>query len=323
MNWFDYIFYTLKARRRDNKTKVLTDRGYAESIKTYSGRKLLGAEESNKFIYDKIISGNPFMVCRWGGFELANVKKFDFPVYRPNNNNLAMTFRFLCNNAGFFPEDRTLLPQFVSVMKKSIAQADYLGVWFRQFEDYYIKRYMNKDLKIGYIFNFEPWSSKEIHWTSALKRKKVLIIHPFSETIIKQYSHRETIFPGTDILPKFQLITMKSVQTAAGCSDSRFNTWFDALDYMHGQTRQIDFDIAILGCGAYGMPLAARIKEDGKQAIHLGGATQILFGIRGRRWDTEPEHEYIRKLYNDSWCYPSVTETPQGAKTVENSCYWR
>jgi threonine dehydrogenase-like Zn-dependent dehydrogenase len=33
---------------------------------------------------------------------------------------------------------------------------------------------------------------------------------------------------------------------------------------------KIDFDVAILGCGAYGLPLAAAIKGMGKQAIHLG-----------------------------------------------------
>lgn len=323
MNWIDYLYYTVKARKRDNATKKLTDRGYSKTVARYAGKNLLSADDSNLFIYNKILSGEPFMVCRWGGFELANVKKFDFPIYRPNNNNSAQTFGFLCQNAGFFPEDRSLLSKFVEIMKNSAANADFLGVWFRQFEDYYIRKFMDKDLRIGYIFDFEPWSSDKIHWSAALKGKKVLVIHPFAETIKVQYQKREEIFPQSDILPEFKLITMKSVQTAAGNKDERFNTWFDALDYMHQQTQKIDFDIAILGCGAYGMPLASMIKADGKQAIHLGGATQILFGIRGRRWDTEPDHEYIRKLYTDAWCYPSDFETPEGAKNVENSCYWK
>lgn len=44
---------------------------------------------------------------------------------------------------------------------------------------------------------------------------------------------------------------------------------------------KINFDTAIIGCGAYGMPLAAQIKNAGRQAIHLGGAVQLLFGIKG------------------------------------------
>lgn len=47
----------------------------------------------------------------------------------------------------------------------------------------------------------------------------------------------------------------------------------------------IDFDIASIGCGAYGLPLAGFIMEElHKKAIYMGGGTQWLFGIKGRRW---------------------------------------
>ena len=39
------------------------------------------------------------------------------------------------------------------------------------------------------------------------------------------------------------------------------------------------------------MPLAAFIKSIGKKAVHLGGSTQILFGIKGERWD---ERDFFR-----------------------------
>ena len=83
--------------------------------------------------------------------------------------------------------------------------------------------------------------------------------------------------------------------------------------------KQIDFDIAIVGCGAYGLPLAAKIKEIGKQAIHLAGATQILFGIRGARWDVRPE---MQKYFNEYWIRPSDSERPKDAQSVEGACYW-
>ena len=47
--------------------------------------------------------------------------------------------------------------------------------------------------------------------------------------------------------------------------------------------REIEFDVAIIGCGAYGLPLAVEAKRMGKQAIHMGGATQVLFGIKVNR----------------------------------------
>ena len=114
--------------------------------------------------------------------------------------------------------------------------------------------------------------------------KKVLVIHPFEDSIKKQYEKNRThiferIYDADDILPEFELITLKAVQTLAGEHDSRFATWFEALNWMIEQCKKIEFDVAIIGCGAYGFPLAAELKRMGKTAIHLGGATQIVFGI--------------------------------------------
>lgn len=96
------------------------------------------------------------------------------------------------------------------------------------------------------------------------------------------------MFDNPDILPEFELKTLKAVQTLAGEKEDRFKTWFEALNYMYTEAMKIDFDIAIIGCGAYGMPLASMLKEAGKKAIHMGGVTQILFGIKGKRWEEEP-----------------------------------
>ena len=79
--------------------------------------------------------------------------------------------------------------------------------------------------------------------TSALAGKKVLVIHPFEESIQNQYKHFDKLFPGTDILPEFELKTLKAVQTAGSATDARFATWFDALDYMCRECEKIDFGI--------------------------------------------------------------------------------
>ena len=44
------------------------------------------------------------------------------------------------------------------------------------------------------------------------------------------------------------------------------------------------FDAALLGCGAYGLPLAAHVVSRGASAVYVGGGLQLLFGIQGRRW---------------------------------------
>ena len=50
-----------------------------------------------------------------------------------------------------------------------------------------------------------------------------------------------------------------------------------------------------------------------------GGATQILFGIRGKRWDADAR---ISRLYNEWWVRPAPEERVAGADRVENACYW-
>jgi len=49
------------------------------------------------------------------------------------------------------------------------------------------------------------------------------------------------------------------------------------------------------------------------------GMVQMLFGIKGKRWDLKP---ISKELYNSSWIRPSMEERPEHANEVENGCYW-
>lgn len=156
----------------------------------------------------------------------------------------------------------------------------------------------------------------------SVRRKKVLVIHPFADSIKYQYeNNRKKLFQNTDYLPKFKLYTMKAVQTIADERDDRFDDWFEALDYMYFEAMKFDFDIALIGCGAYGYPLAAKLKKAGKQAIHLGGVLQIMFGVIGKRWEDD-ENPIVRNLFNEYWIRPSDNEIPSNSKSVEKGCYW-
>lgn len=63
----------------------------------------------------------------------------------------------------------------------------------------------------------------------------------------------------------------------------------------------------------------------GKKAIHLGGGTQLLFGIKGKRWEGRYHGDDTRfaDLFNEYWTYPSENEKPQNAEKVEGGCYWQ
>ena len=127
------------------------------------------------------------------------------------------------------------------------------------------------------------------------------------------------MFDDKRVLPQFKsLETIKAVQTIAG-NDSQFSDWFGALDFMKAEIDKKDFDIAIIGCGAYGFPLAAHVKRMGKKAIHLGGPTQMLFGIKGKRWI---ENDKFGTIINDYFVLPSDEDKIMNAAKVEKGCYW-
>ena len=86
---------------------------------------------------------------------------------------------------------------------------------------------------------------------------------------------------------------------------------------MTDEFRKIVFDVEIVGCGAYGFPLSYEIKKMGRVAIHLGGATQLMFGIMGKRWEND-----FKDIVNDSWTRPKAYEKIKNSALVEDSCYW-
>jgi hypothetical protein len=200
-------------------------------------------------------------------------------------------------------------------MLQDLSQIDILGSWLKQ-ESYFDQGLVSAKRVV--LEDIEPFFSDR-PWTRALEGKKVLVVHPFSETILSQYKNRTLIFRD-GLLPEFDLKVIKAVQTVAG-EKANFSDWFEALESMKSQIDAIDYDICIIGCGAYGLPLAAHVKRAGKKSIHMAGATQMLFGIKGKRWEQFLVWPYTN-LFNDYWVRPGESERPKNASVVEGACYW-
>lgn len=322
MKFIYYLFYNLKDRlfklSMPKKWKShyggITD--FAE-ISTYSGYPMLKTKDVHRLIQELIDNERPIMIARFGTVELSAMKVFHFNLNRIKQNIMGN----LCIQAGFFPKDVNS-GGGCELMLKNIGEIDVHLTQCIRCEDYFIKKFMN--IKgLSHINNLNPWTNPKDPWTKALKGKRVLVIHPFEETIKTQYKKREKLFPNSNILPDFKLITIKAVQTIADQTDERFANWFEALEWMYNQTLTIDYDIALIGCGAYGLPLAAKIKKSGKHAIHMGGMLQGLFGIKCKRFDEAPDYENLRCWYNENWIYPLDADMPNGFNKVEGGCYWK
>jgi hypothetical protein len=78
-------------------------------------------------------------------------------------------------------------------------------------------------------------------------------------------------------------------------------------------------EIVLIGCGGLGAIIGHELRMRGKICIVMGGAIQVLFGIKGRRWQS---HSIISSFWNDAWVWPRLEDTPRGAEEIEGGCYW-
>ena len=93
-------------------------------------------------------------------------------------------------------------------------------------------------------------------------------------------------------------------------------TYEDVYNDLLERCLYADCDVYFLSCGCYGVPLCDDLKKKGKKAIYVGGFLQLLFGIRGKRWN---DREVISQYFNKNWIYPSIK--PKNGDLVESWCY--
>jgi hypothetical protein len=54
------------------------------------------------------------------------------------------------------------------------------------------------------------------------------------------------------VLPKFKTLEcIKTIQSAAGNKPEGFQSWHEALHYMKDEMSKKEFDVALIGCGAF------------------------------------------------------------------------
>lgn len=288
-------------------------------------------DEASRLIYEQLTSDSPCMIARFGDVELLTTVNYQY-IQKKEKDLIGyikgehpewwwdpFLVKRMRRNAGFFSNDKENLSRFCRILIEKMPLVDILGSWIPS--EVYFEKELENARKVD-LYTLDPYFATQ-PWTRALAGKKVLVVHPFAETIRTQYAKRKHLFANPDILPDFELKTIKAVQSIGG-NDNGFKTWFDALNSMQKQIDSEDYDICLLGCGAYGFLLAAHVKEQGKKAFHLGGALQLLFGIRGARWEDpayHPQYPYYT-LMNEYWVRAGEKERPAAAKQVEGGCYW-
>ncbi len=296
---------------------VLTGK-YLRKDDSYANHKLYTDETGNALIKEAIISNKPFAYCRYSYTEMdIAVRTVTERLLKFPSTKAIKWLDIFCEpgESGF-----TGACKYTAVIEEAFGYADILGIWGNIWMgDALLKIQKVKD----YLYVTDARSVEAYYydspWTEALEGKKVLVVSPFSKEIRKQYLVRDRIWPDKKVLPDFELDTEDSIWFYAGHRDSRFSNWFEAYEFLYESIMKHDFDIAILGCGYFGFPLATRIKRAGRQAIHMGGATQLLFGIKGKRWDNNAN---INRYYNEYWIRVDMAIKPKDDKNLDDGCYW-
>lgn len=288
-------------------------------------------DKCSDIIYNALNKDAAVLIARFGSTELGCMVNF-LGVKSNNQNYLKYitgnTLQWWWNpkvlvnmkeQSGFFSPTIPQIEQFCTLMIQEIPKVDVLGSWLEN-EKYFDDK-LSGTQKIWLDF-ITPFFS-ENPWTRILENKKVLVVHPFANTIKSQYLKREFLFANKLILPMFHLQTVKAVQSSVN-EIVTYTDWFEAFDYMKNEIDKVDYDICLIGAGAYGFPLAAHVKSKGKKAVHIGGALQLLFGIKGKRWENPSLNEgySFASLINEHWVRPSEEEKPKNAALLEAACYW-
>lgn len=290
-----------------------------------------GAEEIGAAIQRALQRKEGLLVGRNGTIELETLL---FKLYqsKPKQDYPSAIKRRMEMNAGIFPVTQVSLDRWVFMMLEAIRNCDLLvSGWYKPLEameETLLQNIITNATRIQ-LRSLEPYYVEpEQRWTRFLAGQKVAIVNSFAKTAMEQIQKREEIWPlHTDsILPPnvewIPICTGYSPSLAQGQAEwpKDIQSWDVAVNSVVKQVVESGARIALIGCGGLGLAIGSELKKRGVICIILGGAIQVLFGIKGNRWET---HNVIKHFWNDAWVYPKESETPGGSWMIEAACYWQ
>lgn len=288
--------------------------------------------QMNDWIIDKLKSNNPFSCVRLGNTENELVENV------LNGRQIPDTWVNYTPLSGIFPHTHEFCrDKYYPKIDESLQNVDAIGhpgISSKSFSEKFKQRYLSG--KISYtecrfldpifILNYSD------PWTKYLKGKKVLVVNSSASSIEKQWDNIDNIWGDKrELICPFELVeVIRSPFAPSVCGgdifygDKKINDWVESSEMLCDLIDDVDFDIALIGCGAYAPVLASYIRSKNKSVITTCGATQLFFGVKGRRWsENRTEHQ---KIFDDNWIFPIEEDLPTNLKYIESfeggHAYW-
>ena len=159
------------------------------------------------------------------------------------------------------------------------------------------------------------------NWFSSLDGKKILIVSTFDNEIQEQLNIKDQLFSNHFLkkYPNFKSVEYVHTYLTLDDFEKPYSDWFETYNSYCRQIATKDFDIALVFCGCYAYPISNYIYENmHKSSIIVGGIGQLLFGIRGSRWETP----YFQRLYNDKWTHRKLNRDVNGFASEGLNAYF-
>jgi len=266
-------------------------------------------------------SNLPFFIGRIAGVEL----QVAYFLKEQKITELAYAIQELENNAGIHVKDTESLHYYIDQLLQAYKHCTHLAIWEQvgpvfaitgKGQEMILER--NPTLPRIQARSLEPYYVQN-SWMSAMKGKRILIIHPFTTTIKKQLEKRHLLFPTTSWFEDCTFQFVKPPLTLAGNHEGK--DWTTSYQACIEELTQLEpFDVALVAAGGYGMLFADYIHTEMKRSVmYIGGALQLFFGIIGKRWFSNTQ---IMDCVTDDWVRPDALDQPPNFKRVEKGCYW-
>jgi hypothetical protein len=278
--------------------------------RSYGGEMIFDAAAGNLRVKQLMLAGKPAAMGKIGSLEAEAAECFlagsDYPE---------ILRKQMLVNVGLHPADRAHLDAFCEVYLRAADQLDLLAAWGNPGECVIIKRVGPRPLVR--LQSFESWLYDE-PWSAALAGKRVVLVTPFARSAKAQFARRSEIWLNPTVLPELDLRVVK-MPLSPGLVPPMHKDWQERYQSLVDEIERAPYDVLLVGAGGISLLLASHAKAQGRIGFHLGGHTQILFGITGRRWDKDYE---LARRQGPGWVRPGGDEAPPTVAQVEQGCYW-
>ena len=305
----------------------MNDREFEQEL----GRPLLSRDEFVTRVRSAITESTPFSTGKLGVSERALLY---YPLLLGDESDprrrrayeVSLAFKSL-SQSGIFPADPGFYREWGELLADSVRRHDCIGL----FPDAHpmqleLLQRLGLDADVVIYLNQEPDRSPKADdarcWLPSLGGRKLLIVSPFAE-LLRSRANEETFEAVWEKTGKgwFAPASVEALEFAYGtdpATHARYSTARDLLDEITDEIARRDFDVALIGAGGLGDPIAAFVKSLGKVGFCLGGHTQVLFGVLGERWRENADWE--RDYFNDSWITMPTEYAPGQVPLGKN--YW-